>query len=72
MDESEEPKFRQIERELLPLCLEGIGVIPYKPLAGGPAQWKTPCGSILRRGWGYTAQGRIAEGVTLSRTIHLS
>ena len=28
--------FRQIERELLPLCLEeGIGVIPYNPLAGG-------------------------------------
>jgi len=28
--------FRQIERELLPLCSEeGIGVIPYNPLAGG-------------------------------------
>jgi len=28
--------FRQIERELLPLCLEeGIGVIPYNPIAGG-------------------------------------
>jgi aryl-alcohol dehydrogenase-like predicted oxidoreductase len=28
--------FRQIERDLLPLCLEeGIGVIPYNPLAGG-------------------------------------
>ena len=28
--------FRQIERELLPLCgEEGIGVIPYNPLAGG-------------------------------------
>ena len=28
--------FRQIERELLPLCqLEGLGVIPYNPLAGG-------------------------------------
>jgi aryl-alcohol dehydrogenase (NADP+) len=28
--------FRQIERELLPLCLEeGVGVIPYNPLAGG-------------------------------------
>ncbi len=27
---------REIERELLPLCLdEGIGVIPYSPLAGG-------------------------------------
>jgi aryl-alcohol dehydrogenase-like predicted oxidoreductase len=28
--------FRQIERELLPLCHEeGVGVIPYNPLAGG-------------------------------------
>jgi aryl-alcohol dehydrogenase-like predicted oxidoreductase len=28
--------FRQIERELLPLCSEeGVGVIPYNPLAGG-------------------------------------
>ena len=28
--------FRQVERELLPLCREeGIGVIPYNPLAGG-------------------------------------
>ena len=28
--------FRQIERDLLPMCLEeGVGVIPYNPLAGG-------------------------------------
>jgi aryl-alcohol dehydrogenase-like predicted oxidoreductase len=28
--------FRQIERELLPLCAEeGLAVIPYNPLAGG-------------------------------------
>src|SRR5512146_1012851 len=28
--------FRQLERALFPLCaLEGIGVIPYNPLAGG-------------------------------------
>ena len=28
--------FRQIERELLPLCSEeGLGVLPYNPLAGG-------------------------------------
>jgi len=28
--------FRQIERELLPLCAEeGLGVIPYNPIAGG-------------------------------------
>jgi len=38
--ESTQPRynllFRENERELLPLCLEeGIGVIPYNPLAGG-------------------------------------
>ncbi|HKZ05204.1 MAG TPA: aldo/keto reductase [Methylomirabilota bacterium] len=28
--------FRQVERDLLPMCLEeGVGVIPYNPLAGG-------------------------------------
>ncbi len=28
--------FREIERELLPLCVEeGVGVIPYNPIAGG-------------------------------------
>ena len=28
--------FRQIEREMLPYCgEEGIGVIPYNPIAGG-------------------------------------
>jgi aryl-alcohol dehydrogenase-like predicted oxidoreductase len=28
--------FRQIERELIPLCAEeGIGIIPYNPIAGG-------------------------------------
>jgi 1-deoxyxylulose-5-phosphate synthase len=28
--------FRELERELFPLCLqEGIGVIPYNPIAGG-------------------------------------
>jgi aryl-alcohol dehydrogenase (NADP+) len=37
---SSQPRYnlldREVERELLPLCLEeGIGVIPYSPLAGG-------------------------------------
>ncbi|WP_396229846.1 aldo/keto reductase, partial [Frankia sp. CpI1-P] len=28
--------FREVERELFPLCQEeGVGVIPYNPLAGG-------------------------------------
>jgi aryl-alcohol dehydrogenase (NADP+) len=30
------PLFRQIEREMLPFCAEeGVGVIPYNPIAGG-------------------------------------
>jgi aryl-alcohol dehydrogenase (NADP+) len=37
--------FRQIERELLPLCVEeGIGVIPYNPLAGGLLSGKHQAG----------------------------
>jgi aryl-alcohol dehydrogenase (NADP+) len=35
--------FRQIERELLPLCQEeGLAVIPYNPLAGGLLSGKHP------------------------------
>lgn len=35
--------FRQIERELLPLCQEeGLAVIPYNPLAGGLLTGKHP------------------------------
>src|ERR687893_209667 len=38
--------FRQIERELLPLCAEeGIGVIPYNPLAAGMLTGKHQGGS---------------------------
>ena len=37
--------FRQIERELLPLCAdEGIGVIPYNPIAGGMLSGKHSAG----------------------------
>jgi aryl-alcohol dehydrogenase (NADP+) len=35
--------FREIERELLPLCAEeGVGVIPYNPVAGGLLTGKHP------------------------------
>jgi aryl-alcohol dehydrogenase (NADP+) len=38
--------FRQIERELLPLCgEENIGVIPYNPIAGGMLSGKHRAGS---------------------------
>jgi aryl-alcohol dehydrogenase (NADP+) len=49
--------FRQIERELLPLCgEEGIGVIPYNPLAGGLLSGKH------RREAGPTAGTRFTLG----------
>jgi 1-deoxyxylulose-5-phosphate synthase len=49
--------FRQVERELLPLCQEeGIGVIPYNPLAGGFLSGKH------RRETGPTAGTRFTLG----------
>src|SRR5262245_26715574 len=49
--------FRQIERELLPFCQEeGIGVIPYNPLAGGLLSGKH------RREAGPAAGTRFAMG----------
>ena len=49
--------FRQVERELLPLCREdGLGVIPYNPLAGGFLSGKH------RREAGPTAGTRFTLG----------
>ena len=49
--------FRQIERDLLPLCQEeGVGVIPYNPLAGGLLSGKH------RRQTGPTAGTRFTLG----------
>jgi len=54
--------FRQIERELLPLCREdGIGVIPYNPLAGGLLSGKH------RRETGPTAGTRFTLGTAAER-----
>ena len=54
--------FRQIERELLPLCAEeGIGVIPYNPLAGGLLSGKH------RREAGPTAGTRFTLGNAAER-----
>ncbi len=54
--------FRQIERELLPLCQEeGIGVIPYNPLAGGFLSGKH------RREAGPTAGTRFTLGNAAQR-----
>jgi aryl-alcohol dehydrogenase (NADP+) len=50
--------FRQIEREMLPFCEEdGVGVIPYNPIAGGLLSGKhdgaaaPPQGSRFTLGW---------------------
>ena len=54
--------FRQIERELLPLCqAEGLGVIPYNPLAGGFLSGKH------RRETGPTAGTRFTLGSAARR-----
>jgi aryl-alcohol dehydrogenase (NADP+) len=53
--------FRQIERELLPLCLEeGIGVIPYNPLAGGLLTGKHQRESVPPDGTRFTL-GRAGQ-----------
>jgi 1-deoxyxylulose-5-phosphate synthase len=53
--------FREIERELLPLATEeGIGVIPYNPLAGGLLTGKHKPGSAPTPGTRFTL-GTTAE-----------
>jgi len=47
--------FRQIERELLPLCAEeGLGVIPYNPIAGGLLSGKHSPSSAPEDGTRFT------------------
>jgi aryl-alcohol dehydrogenase-like predicted oxidoreductase len=57
--------FREIERELLPLALEeGVGVIPYNPLAGGLLTGKHAQGSAPTPGTRFTlgtAAGRYQD-----------
>jgi aryl-alcohol dehydrogenase (NADP+) len=54
--------FRQPERELLPLCLdEGLGVIPYNPIAGGLLSGKH------RRDAGPAAGTRFTLGTAAAR-----
>jgi aryl-alcohol dehydrogenase-like predicted oxidoreductase len=53
--------FREIERELLPLALEeGVGVIPYNPLAGGLLTGKHVAGAAPTSGTRFTL-GAAAE-----------
>ncbi|WPB58230.1 aldo/keto reductase [Xylophilus sp. GOD-11R] len=57
--------FREIERELLPLCVEeGLAVIPYNPLAGGMLTGKYAKGSAPAAGTRFTlgtAAGRYQD-----------
>src|SRR5262247_3919831 len=54
--------FRQIERDLLPMCREeGVGVIPYNPLAGGLLSGKH------RKDGGPTAGTRFTLGSAARR-----
>ncbi len=47
--------FRQFERELFPLCLEeGLGILPYNPLAGGMLSGKHVRGSTPTAGSRFT------------------
>jgi aryl-alcohol dehydrogenase (NADP+) len=47
--------FREFERELFPLCLEeGVGVIPYNPLAGGMLSGKHARGQPPAQGTRFT------------------
>jgi 1-deoxyxylulose-5-phosphate synthase len=57
--------FRQIERELLPFCgEEGVGVIPYNPIAGGLLSGKHRRGDSPAKGGRFTLgnAGRMYQG----------
>jgi aryl-alcohol dehydrogenase (NADP+) len=50
--------FRQFERDLFPLCLdEGVGLIPYNPLAGGMLSGKHGRGLAPAEGTRFTIHG---------------
>ncbi|HEY6442673.1 MAG TPA: aldo/keto reductase [Candidatus Acidoferrales bacterium] len=51
--------YREIERELLPLCAEeGVGVIPYNPIAGGMLTGKHDRGKPPNEGTRFGIGGR--------------
>ena len=60
--------FREFERELLPLCREeGIGVIPYNPIAGRLALGQAPARSGPTEGTRFTL-GNAARSATRTAT----
>ncbi len=54
--------YREIERELLPLCAEeGVGVISYNPIAGGMLSGKHDFSKTASEGTRFAYSGRIGE-----------
>ncbi len=54
--------YREIERELLPLCSEeGIGVIPFNPIAGGLLTGKYNRSKPAPEGTRFAYTGRVGE-----------
>jgi len=54
--------FREIERELLPLCAEeGVGVIPFNPIAGGMLSGKYDFTKPPTEGTRFGYTGRIGD-----------
>jgi aryl-alcohol dehydrogenase (NADP+) len=54
--------FREFERELFPLCHEeGVGVIPYNPIAGGLLSGKHRRGEEPAEGTRFTINEQVAR-----------
>jgi 1-deoxyxylulose-5-phosphate synthase len=54
--------YREIERELLPLCAEeGVGVIPFNPIAGGMLSGKYDWTKEPSEGTRFAFGGRVGE-----------
>ncbi|HEY4709000.1 MAG TPA: aldo/keto reductase [Candidatus Acidoferrales bacterium] len=54
--------YREIERELLPLCAEeGVGVIPYNPIGGGMLTGKHDRSKPPAEGTRFAVSGRVGE-----------
>ncbi|HKV03724.1 MAG TPA: aldo/keto reductase [Candidatus Acidoferrales bacterium] len=54
--------YREIERELLPLCAEeGVGVIPFNPIAGGMLTGKHDGARPANEGTRFAYTGRVGD-----------
>ena len=56
--------FREIEREMLPLCAEeGVGVIPFNPIGGGMLSGKHDFTKPPSEGTRFAYDGRIGDSI---------